>query len=57
MENRNGLLVQTFLTEADGRAERDAAMLMAEALPSGKRVTLGGTRTTTRGSWSESFVG
>jgi hypothetical protein len=30
MENRNGLLVQTFLTEASGRAERDAAMLMAE---------------------------
>src|SRR5712664_4754108 len=24
MENRNGLLVQTFLTEANGRAERDA---------------------------------
>src|SRR5205807_885526 len=23
MENRNGLLVQTFLTEANGRAERD----------------------------------
>jgi transposase len=44
MENRNGLLVQTFLTEANGRAERDAAMLMAEALPSGKRVTLGGDK-------------
>src|ERR1700682_1064080 len=41
MENRNGLLVQTFLTEASGRAERDAAMLMAEAIPAGKRVTLG----------------
>src|SRR5207249_1789874 len=38
MENRNGLLVQTFLTEANGRAERDAAMLTAEALPSAKRV-------------------
>jgi hypothetical protein len=25
MKNRNGLLVQTFLTEANGRAERDAA--------------------------------
>ena len=37
MENRNGLLVQTFLTEADGRAERDAAMLMAEKIPGGKR--------------------
>jgi len=44
MENRNGLLVQTFLTEATGRAERDAAMLMAEAIPTGKRVTLGGDK-------------
>ena len=44
MENRNGLLVQTFLTEANGRAERDAALLMAEALPPGKRVTLGGDK-------------
>jgi len=44
MENRNGLLVQTFLTEANGRAERDAAMLMAEAIPAGKRVTMGGDK-------------
>jgi len=44
MENRNGLLVQTFLTEADGRAERDAAMLMAEKIPGGKRVTLSGDK-------------
>ena len=44
MENRNGLLVQTFLTEANGRAERDAALLMAEAIPPGKRVTLGGDK-------------
>ena len=44
MENRNGLLVQTFLTEANGRAEREAAMLMAEAIPRGKRVTLGGDK-------------
>src|SRR6202163_756741 len=44
MENRNGLLVQTFLTEATGRAEREAAMLMVEAIPSGKRVTLGGDK-------------
>jgi hypothetical protein len=35
MENRNGLLLQTFLTEANGRAERDAAMLMAETIPVG----------------------
>src|SRR6185295_11893028 len=44
MENRNGLLVQTFLTEANGRAERDAAMLMAETIPGGQRVTLGGDK-------------
>jgi transposase len=44
MENRNGLLVQTFLTEANGRAERDAALLMAETLAPGKRVTLGGDK-------------
>ncbi len=44
MENRNGLLLQTFLTEANGRAERDAALLMAEALPPRKRVTLGGDK-------------
>jgi transposase len=44
MENRNGLLLQTFLTEATGRAEREAAMLMVEAIPSGKRVTLGGDK-------------
>ncbi len=44
MENRNGLLVQTFLTEANGRAERDAALLMAESIPRVKRVTLGGDK-------------
>jgi len=44
MENRNGLLLQTFLTEANGRAERDAALLMAEGLASGKRVTMGGDK-------------
>ena len=57
MENRNGLLVQTFLTEANGRAERDAAMLMAEAMPSGKRITLAGDRTTTRGNSYENSAG
>ena len=41
MENRNGLLLQTMVTEANGTAERDAAMLMAEKLPGVKRVTLG----------------
>ena len=41
MENRNGLLVETFLTEANGRAERDAAMLMAETIPGGKAGDIG----------------
>src|SRR5713101_3484552 len=44
MENRNGLLLETFLTEANGRAERDAALLMAETIPGGKRVTLSGDK-------------
>jgi transposase len=40
-ENRNGLVVSTLTTRAYGSAERDAAMLMAEALPGTHRVTLG----------------
>ncbi len=31
MENRNGLIVDAMVTEADGTAERDAAMLMVPA--------------------------
>jgi transposase len=41
MENRNGLLVKTLVTQADGTAERDAALLMASKIPGGQRVTLG----------------
>jgi hypothetical protein len=44
MENRNGLSVETFLAETNGRVERDVALLMAEAIPPGKRVTLGGDK-------------
>jgi len=44
MENRNGLLVRTMVTEANGTAERDAALLMAEKIPGVKRVTLGGDK-------------
>ncbi len=44
MENRNGLLVRTMVTEAHGTAERDAALLMAEKIPGVKRVTLGGDK-------------
>ncbi len=40
-ENRNGLVVSTLTTRAYGSAERDAALLMAEALPGTNRLTLG----------------
>ena len=41
VENRNGLIVNAELLEANGRAERDAALLMLEQVPGGKRVTAG----------------
>ena len=45
MENRNGLLVRTMVTQADGTAERDAALLMAwkmtEKRPGTRHLTLG----------------
>jgi transposase len=44
MENRNGLLVRTMVTQADGTAERDAALLMTSKIPGAQRVTLGGDR-------------
>jgi len=48
MENRNGLLVQTMVTQADGTAERDAALLMAwktaSKMPGSRRITLGGDK-------------
>ena len=40
MENRNGLVVDTRLTLATGRAEREAAVAMLEELPGSKRVTV-----------------
>ena len=43
-ENRNGLVVDTRLTEANGTAERDAAGEMIQHKPAAKRVTLGGDR-------------
>ena len=39
-ENRNGLIVTTELLQANGTAERDAALLMLEEIPGG-RITLG----------------
>lgn len=44
MENRHGLLVQTLLTQANGKAERDAGLLMAEKIPGVKCVTLSGDK-------------
>ena len=43
-ENRNGLLVRTMVTQADGTAERDAALLMTSKVPGTQRVTLGGDK-------------
>jgi transposase len=45
MENRNALLVDVMITEANGYAERDAAMAMLNrAVPGGRRITLGADR-------------
>lgn len=42
MDNRHGIAINTLLTEAHGRAEREAALAMAAHLPGrNKRVTLG----------------
>lgn len=40
MENRNGLIVNTEVFEANGTAERDAALVMLEQIPGTKRVTV-----------------
>jgi transposase len=45
MENRNGLIVRTTLTQASGTAERDAALGMIDKhRPGRRRVTLGGDK-------------
>ena len=40
VENRNGLIIHTELFEANGTAERDAALVMLEQIPGSKRVTV-----------------
>ena len=40
LENRSGLIVDARVTPADGYGERDAALVMAQAVPGG-RITLG----------------
>lgn len=41
MENRNGLAVDIEVTQANGKAERSAALKMAGRLPDNRRLTLG----------------
>jgi transposase len=41
IENRNGLIVDTELFQANGTAERYAALVMLERIPGGERVTVG----------------
>jgi transposase len=44
VENRNGLIVNAELLQANGRAERDAALLMLEQVPGQGRITVGGDK-------------
>jgi len=44
VENRNGLIVNTEVFEANGTAERDAALVMLEQIPGTKQVTAGGDK-------------
>ena len=44
VENRNGLIVNTEVFEANGTAERDAAVVMLEQIPGTKQVTVGGDK-------------
>lgn len=41
MENRNGLVLDTQVTQANGTAERDAALAMCDAIPGKHQITLG----------------
>jgi hypothetical protein len=41
MENRNGLVVDTRITLAEGTAERNAAVDMIEKIPGNRRITIG----------------
>lgn len=44
VENRNGMIVDAELLQANGRAERDTALLMLEQVPGDGRVTVGGDK-------------
>jgi IS5 family transposase len=44
VENRNGLIVAAMAWEANGTAEREAALVMLEQIPGDERVTVGGDK-------------
>src|SRR5580698_167461 len=44
MENRNGLVADAEVLQANGTAERDAALVMIEAIPGDHPVTVGGDK-------------
>jgi IS5 family transposase len=44
VENRNGLIVNTEVFEANGTAEPDAALVMLEQIPGTRQVTVGGDK-------------
>ena len=52
-ENRHHLIVNAGLSQANGMAERDAALVMLEQILGGKRVTLGADK----GYDTRDFVG
>jgi transposase len=52
VENRNGLIINTEVFEANGTAERDAALVMLEQIPGDERVTVGADK----GYDTEDFV-
>ena len=43
-ENRNGLIITTEVFQANGTAERDAALVMLEQIPGDGQVTVGGDK-------------
>lgn len=44
IENRNGLILNTELMQANGTAERDAALVMLEQIPGDHKATVGGDK-------------
>jgi hypothetical protein len=44
IENRNGLIVNIMVFEANGTAQRDAALVMLEQIPGTQPVTVGGDK-------------